>query len=603
MIEPNVIRGPERLGPEEAAARKSPSSGLVRLLHDRAISMRWWLAIAFAVIAALTALVVAGLFAQRSAMAIEHRSEDVAVARSFAAAAEIGRAAELDSLVAQLPDIAVNREVTLFVYDAEGSLIGAEAADGGAPRRLPLHDRALATALDGQRFLESSDGGGLVLVGLPFRQEGVGAVIAVSEERDLPAALGLLRRQVFEAAGLAIVAGALVGLLIAILIGRRLRRVNAAAQAIEAGNFAERLEPGFRDELGDLAYTVDRMRERLAGSFETLASERDRLDRILARLNDGVVAVHPDLTIGFASENARRILGRPLEQGDDLPDPWEDFGLRSFAAGLFEPGARGERVHVADGDDAFDVGGIPALESGPAVLVVSDVSAEERRERAEREFVANAAHELRTPLQTILGAVEMLQSGAKEDEADRDMFLAHIERETQRLTRLVRALLVLARTQALQEAPATSDVELCSVLGEVAESLRPPDGVAVSVECAEGLALRTHRELLEQALVNLAGNAAKHTSTGSIALRAAATNGTATIEVADTGSGISPEHAERVFDRFYRGQSRSDDGFGLGLAIAAEAVRVLGGRLEVESEPNRGTTIRISLPLVEVEEA
>jgi signal transduction histidine kinase len=345
------------------------------------------------------------------------------------------------------------------------------------------------------------------------------------------------------------------------------------------------------------------MRERLAGSFETLASERDRLDRILARLNDGVVAVHPDLTIGFASENASRILGRPLQQGDDLPEPWADFALRSFTAGLFEPGARGARMHVADGEDAFDVGGIPAHESGLAVLVLSDVSAEERRERAEREFVANAAHELRTPLQTILGAVEMLQSGAKEDMADRDMFLAHIERETQRLTRLVRALLVLARTQALREAPATTDVELRSVLGEVAESLRPADGVAVSVECAEGLALRTHRELLEQALVNLAGNAAKHTSTGSIALRAAATNGTATIEVADTGSGIPPEHAERVFDRFYRGTSRSEDGFGLGLAIAAEAVRVLGGRVEVESEPDRGTTIRISLPLVEVEEA
>ena len=123
------------------------------------------------------------------------------------------------------------------------------------------------------------------------------------------------------------------------------------------------------------------------------------------------------------------------------------------------------------------------------LIVLDDLTEQERRELAEREFVSNAAHELRTPLTTIIGAVEVLQAGAKEDPVERDRFLAHIEREAARLARLAHALLdARARARRARSARAREPIALEPLLREVADDLRPHDGVAVEVECAPELA-------------------------------------------------------------------------------------------------------------------
>ena len=233
--------------------------------------------------------------------------------------------------------------------------------------------------------------------------------------------------------------------------------------------------------------------------------------------------------------------------------------------------------------------------------MIEDLTEQERRELAEREFVSNAAHELRTPLTTIIGAVEVLQAGAKEDPAERDRFLAHIEREAARLARLARALLTLARAHAGQK-PRLERVELEPLLREVADDLRPHDGVSVDVECDPGLVATVNRDLLEQALRNLGENAAKHTPSGRVVLRASGAGSTVQLEVEDTGVGMSAETQQHVFDRFYRGRDRDAEGFGLGLAIVRQAVRSLGGRVELDSAPGEGTRVRIVLERARVRE-
>ena len=255
-----------------------------------------------------------------------------------------------------------------------------------------------------------------------------------------------------------------------------------------------------------------------------------------------------------------------------------------------------------DEQHAYGVTGIPSQpETDWALLVVDDLTEQERRELAEREFVSNAAHELRTPLTTIIGAVEVLQAGAKEDPAERDRFLGHIEREAGRLARLARAMLTLARAHSGQEPPRVEAVELAPLLREVAAGLQPHAGVAVDVEVADGLAVEANRDLLEQALRNLGENAAKHTARGSVVLRAYGDGNTVTVEVEDSGPGISPEVQRHVFDRFYRGE-RDAHGFGLGLAIVRESVRTLGARIELDSSPGEGTVFRILLAPARVRE-
>jgi signal transduction histidine kinase len=221
--------------------------------------------------------------------------------------------------------------------------------------------------------------------------------------------------------------------------------------------------------------------------------------------------------------------------------------------------------------------------------------AKAREESAQREFVTNAAHELQSPLTAIVSAIEVLQAGAK-DTPERDIFLGHIERASDRLAHLVRALLILARAQTGAEAPKTELVALQPLLSDIASQLRPVEAVNVVVSCPPDAAAITNRELFEQVILNVAENAAKYTAGGRIELAAQVLDGQAEIRVSDTGRGIPPEEQDRVFNRFYRGEGTGEAGSGLGLSIARAAVEALGGRVELESTPGEGTVVSVSLP-------
>ncbi len=539
------------------------------------IGVRWWLGVAFAVVAATSTAIVVSQFSDHSENAFRHHGETQALADAQKAAKTV-TPATLDRVANKL-----NVRLRLF-------------GTAGAPSALAGLERdAVTAALAGKQFVRGTADGGTFVAGIPYRGE---ALVAISQRPDVAAAIDTVNGEALRAGVIAGVIGVIVGLLFAQLIALRLGRLSAATEAIAHGDFETPLRPRFRDEFGALAQSFDRMRRQLRRSFRRLEAERDRLQLLLERLHEGVLTIDQDLVVHFANTEARRLLGGRLREGDTLPEPWQGFELREFAQRLFDERATVTQVHVTpDEQHAYGLVGIPSQpETDWALLVVDDLSEQERRELAEREFVSNAAHELRTPLTTIIGAVEVLQAGAKEDPAERDRFLAHIEREAGRLARLARAMLTLARAHSGQEQPRVEAVELAPLLREVAAGLVPHAGVAVDVEVPDGLAVDASRDLLEQALRNLGENAAKHTARGSVALRAYGDGNTVTVEVEDSGPGILPEVQRHVFDRFYRGE-RDADGFGLGLAIVRESVRTLGGRIELDSSPGEGTVFRIRL--------
>jgi signal transduction histidine kinase len=221
----------------------------------------------------------------------------------------------------------------------------------------------------------------------------------------------------------------------------------------------------------------------------------------------------------------------------------------------------------------------------------------ERRHELEREFIANAAHELRTPLAAIVASVEALNEGGKDVAEDRERFLGHLTREAARLARLSDSLLLLARMDDQGDLP-RSEVRVRELLRDVADELKERAVVPVSVDAAPNLSLVTNGGLLERAVVNLAENAGRHTEDGEIQLWARRIDGRVVLEVRDTGEGVSADVLERAFDRFYRGGARTSDGSGLGLAIAHQVVRALGGTLQLEPRDGGGTTARLSLPRV-----
>jgi two-component system phosphate regulon sensor histidine kinase PhoR len=555
----------------------------------RFIGVRWWLGAAFAVVAALSTAIVVSQYSSRSEDEFRSNAQSQASASAFGAAIQLS--ARPIPTRGAIDQVSRRQGLQLAVYDRSGRLLVASPSF----ERTQLDRSAITSVLHGQRYLSSTGNGKVFVVAAPFRG---GTVLLAHDVRpDVAAAIGILTDQAFRAGLIAGLIGVAVGLVLAQLIALRLRRLSSAAEAIALGNFETPLRYRFRDEFGALAQSFERMRRQLRRSFRRIEGERDRLRMLLERLHEGVVTVDEHLVVQFANAEARRVLGGRLAEGDALPDPWPDFSLRGFAAMLFDAEGSLTQAHVRPDDErALAVVGIPAQpETDTAMIVLDDLTEEERRELAEREFVANAAHELRTPLTTIIGAVEVLQAGAKDDDAERDRFLAHIAREAERLARLARALLTLARAHAGQERPRADVVPLGELLEEIAEDLHAAPGVAVEVEAPPELDAAVNRDLLEQAVRNLADNAAKHTRSGRIVLRSYAVGTALRVEVEDTGAGMSAETQRHVFDRFYRGEDRGPEGFGLGLAIVRQAVRSLDGRIQLESAPGKGTLVRIEL--------
>lgn len=541
------------------------------------IGVRWWLGVAFAVVAATSTAIVVSQFSDRSENKFRSYGESIALHQAQAADRQKVTPLTLGQVAAK------QQGLTLRLFGPTGA----------PPTASALEREAVRSALAGGTFVQGTPDGGSFVAAIPYHGQ---VLVAISRQPGTAEAIDTVNGEALRAGVIAGVIGVIVGLLFAQLIALRLRRLNAATEAIAHGDFETPLRYHFRDEFGLLIQSFDRMRRQLRRSFRRLEAERDRLRLLLERLQEGVLTIDQDLVVHFANTEARRILGGRLREGDELPEPWQSFGLREFAHGLFDERASVRQVHVTpDEQHAYGLVGIPSQpDTDWALLVVDDLTEQERRELAEREFVSNAAHELRTPLTTIIGAVEVLQAGAKEDPSERDRFLGHIERESGRLARLARAMLTLARAHSGQEQPRLESVELAPLLREVAAGLQPHAGVAVDVEVADGLAVEANRDLLEQALRNLGENAAKHTTRGSVVLRAYEGGNAVTVEVEDSGPGINPEVQRHVFDRFYRGE-RDAHGFGLGLAIVRESVRTLGARIELDSSPGEGTVFRILL--------
>jgi signal transduction histidine kinase/HAMP domain-containing protein len=561
------------------------------------VSMRWWLGLTFAAIAALTALSVAQVFSRRAESAIRDRGVELAIGQTVSAASATSQALKRGDLSQAATLIADRRRFSLWVFANGGSPLTSTDSRHVAFEDVPNGKTARRSALAGRRYVATTENGRAIIVGLRLPGFG-GGIVTYTKTPELQAAIGVVQDEIVTAALAAVVLGAVVGLLVAALIATRLRGIARAAARIEAGGFDQPLQVHFNDELGALAETIEQMRVRLRESFGRLEDERDRLRQLLEGLQEAVVAVDRDLRVAFANRAARPMLGGvPVPEGEPLPEPWPDFALRAFAERLFDGGDAVRQARVIAGDGTFALIGIPARAGATdAILVVSDISERERRERAEREFVANAAHELGTPLTAITASLEVLRSGAKEVPRERDRFLELIERQTRRLSRLRRALLMLARAQTRQEALRLEPVAVRPLLETVAAELAATAGdVELAVHARDDLAVLADPDLLEQIVVNLVDNALRHAGPHRVELVAQPQPlGLATIEVRDDGRGIPAAERERLFDRFYRAES-DGSGFGLGLAIVREAVRALGGRVEVRPGAGGGTAMRISL--------
>ncbi|NPV52661.1 MAG: HAMP domain-containing protein [Firmicutes bacterium] len=223
--------------------------------------------------------------------------------------------------------------------------------------------------------------------------------------------------------------------------------------------------------------------------------------------------------------------------------------------------------------------------------------------RRERQFTADAAHELRTPLTVMKGNIDVTLARPR-DSSEYVRILEEMETQVDRLAHLSENLLTLARGDTGKTAFHPERLDIVVLLDGLVEQVRPladSKGIPVKLEGPDRLTLVGDQDQLVRLFINLLDNAIKYTPQGGEVSVTVASDGiNAIIAVKDTGPGIGPEHIPYIFERFYRvdkARSRNEGGSGLGLAIAKHIVQLHGGRIEVESEPGKGSTFIVRLPL------
>jgi signal transduction histidine kinase len=410
--------------------------------------------------------------------------------------------------------------------------------------------------------------------------------VTESEVENVKAAIKNIERIAMLAGALALLLAGVAGYLAATLISRRISRLGLAAERLAAGNFDERIETRVEDEVGSLGATFNSMAASLKGAFDQIKQEKERGSAILDGMTDAVVGVDRDLNAVFLNPRARELL-----ESSDL-----DFQIRlqeilaktRYSGPVTEP-------EVQAGDRIIEIRAAP-LEDG-ALAILRDVTEERQIQRAKAEFIANASHELKTPLTALSGYLEMLED--EKDERVRAEFLDDMRSQTERLQNLARTLLDLSRLDANATIFRTEEVDLEDLLHELRRDFGYT-GRSVNVHADEDVPLvTTDPTQLHRMLAILLDNALKYSGEDApVDINLSREDGHAVISVTDRGCGIPEAEIPHIFDRFYRAQGSSRaDGTGLGLALAREITDHLGGEIRVRSRPGAGSTFSVALPL------
>jgi two-component system, OmpR family, phosphate regulon sensor histidine kinase PhoR len=388
------------------------------------------------------------------------------------------------------------------------------------------------------------------------------------------------------------------------------RRVAALRRTVH--RLAETALPGWRwtepDDLRGLTNELSAITTRLRDRLDELTEERDRAGQVLDALDDGVLLLDGAGRLLVANPAARSWFGLADDLRPGLPAQ-RVLGVPQVSV-LAEQAARarapvaGNLTVVFPEPRTLAMRAFPLADRGPTgriVVTLTDITQRRRLEVLRRDFVANASHELKTPVAAVRALAETLLTALPDDPEAGRQFAERIAHEAERLDVLTRDLLDLSRVER-----GTLDVEPVDLVGLAKEVLGGYEDLATERRVRlrgelQQVSMRGDRAQLGLLLSNLLDNALRHTpAKGTVGMRLEAAEGRAVIQVADTGEGIPASELPRVFERFYRvdkARARQTGGTGLGLAIVRHVAEAHGGTVRVDSELGRGSTSTFTLPV------
>ena len=356
-------------------------------------------------------------------------------------------------------------------------------------------------------------------------------------------------------------------------------------------------------ELTPLLHRLDGQQRQLRAQADDLIRRKNEFEAVTASMSEGLVLLSSSCVIVALNPAAQKIFGLSRRSiGTDILSYDKTLAVQDLLLSALD-GKRAEKtLHLSAGEYQVDASPVYHEDAVTGVaLLLFDMTEKRKAEQMRREFTANVSHELKTPLHAISGYAELMEKGIAAP-ADTATFSGKIHAEAQRMIRLVEDILRLSQLDEGISGMEPEQVDLYVLAAEVAESLTEYARQSEVTLRLEGTAvsLRSIPKLLSGILSNLCDNAIKYNRAGgSVTITVGKRDGKPFLSVADTGIGIPKAHQERIFERFYRvdkSHSKAVGGTGLGLSIVKHAVKILDGQLALESAPNKGTTITITLP-------
>ncbi len=504
-------------------------------------------------------------------------------------------------ILAHSSQLGLSPSRTFALLDARtGTYLTGSDADGSVEKT----DNVLA-ALAGNVGMETAAATDFFDIAVPVADGDGGYIIYI---RDDKASVAELQQMLLSAVLQALLFGLAIAVLLSVMLAKTISRpienLTRSAKLVAAGDFTSKPPAYSTDEIGVLTQTFNDMSQALEDTLDAVANERNKLSAVFEHMTDGIIAlsrqgdllhINAAAQTLLAAEDAAHLdyaaLGAPLTMDEIL---------------AIESGSAEERIAKVNGRDLrffYTPFGSEEHEGG-VIVVIYDITEQERLNTARREFVADISHELRTPLTNVRSYAETILSDDEMPPALRARFMQVILNETDRMTRLVRDLLTISKLDYGRmdwHLHTFVPDELIRNIVDASnlEAQKRGQTLTLSVEGPLPPVFADY-DRLGQVYMNIITNAIKYTPNGGkICVTARTVDGGAEITVADNGMGIPKNDLPHIFDRFYRvdkARSRESGGSGLGLAIAKEFIQNLKGTIRIESEQNEGTTVSVWLP-------
>ncbi len=360
------------------------------------------------------------------------------------------------------------------------------------------------------------------------------------------------------------------------------------------------LENDTYEELAPLLNRIHKQHRQIDMQLQELQKKNDEFAQITQSMTEGLVLLNVKKQILNINPAALKLFRTDkscieknflaIERSQDINHAIQSAFSNRQSKACLERDGKEYQIHISRIDSNGTVIG--------AVVLAFDITEQAFAEKNRREFTANVSHELKTPLQSIMGSAELIENGMIKAE-DMPRFVGHIRTEAQRLVTLIEDIIRLSQLDEGYEMPSET-IDLYEIAAEAAAGLQNAAAskkVEITVS-GESVYIKSVRRLLTEILFNLCDNSVKYNKEGgTVEVSVSRRENRAVLSVKDTGIGIPPEHQARVFERFYRvdkSRSKESGGTGLGLSIVKHAVQYLNGKIDLQSCPGKGTTIEIS---------